>query len=286
MTELADAFGSNVPPRELETLLARQPDRLHATATPSLFFAWMNVHEPPFDDVRVRQAINYAVDRELIAELEGGDPIASPACHFVAPGHPGYAPECGYTRNPRRGIWSGPDIERALALVERSRTAGQAVTVSVPDDKARVGRYLTRLLERLGYRSRLRVRGPYGRYHGYVADSDNRAQIGTDGWAADFPSPSDFTTPFVCATFRPRTSENSSLSQHCDGRFEGLITAASDARGADADALWHAAYRRLARSAPAAPLLNRRGAVFVSERVGKDQMVPFFGVLLDQLWVR
>ena len=47
--------------------------------------------------------------------FEGGDPLASPACHFVAPGHPGYAPECRYTRNPRRGIWSSPDIERALA---------------------------------------------------------------------------------------------------------------------------------------------------------------------------
>ncbi len=181
VTELADAFGSNVPPNEIEALFARHPDRLYATASPSLFYAWMNVHEPPFDDVRVRQALNYAVDRELIAELEGGDPLASPACHFVAPGHPGYAPECRYTRSPRRGIWSSPDIERALALVERSRTAGQAVTVSVPDDKARVGRYLTRVLERLGYRSRLRVRGDYGRYHSYAADSDNRAQIGTDG---------------------------------------------------------------------------------------------------------
>src|SRR5215211_6900105 len=144
----------------------------------------MNVREPPFDDVRVRQAVNYAIDRELIAELEGGDPVASPACHFVAPGHPGYAPECAYTRNPRRGVWSGPDFERALTLVRRSRTAGQAVTVTVPDDKARIGRYLARLLKRLGYRSKLRVRGPYGRYRGYVADTDNRTQIGTDGWAA------------------------------------------------------------------------------------------------------
>ena len=30
----------------------------------------------------------------------------------------------------------------------------------------------------------------------------------------------------------------------------------------------------------------RRGAVFVSERVGNYQHHPLFGVLLDQLWVR
>ena len=52
------------------------------------------------------------------------------------------------------------------------------------------------------------------------------------------------------------------------------------------DALWHVAYRRLARSAPAAPLLNRRGAVVVSERLGNYQHHPLFGVLLDQVWVR
>jgi peptide/nickel transport system substrate-binding protein len=286
VAELADAFGTNVPGGELDALLADHPERIHTTATPSLFYAWMNVHAPPFDDVRVRRAVNYAIDRERIAELEGGDPLASPACHFVAPGHPGYAPECAYTRNPRRGVWSAPDLERALALVERSGTAGQPVTVSVPAEKARIGRYLARLLERLGYSSRLRVRGDYARYHGYVADSANRAQIGTDGWAADFPSPSDFTTPFACANYQPGTAENINVAQHCDARFESLVTAASNARGADADVLWRAAYRRLARSAPAAPLLNRRGAVLVSERVGNYQHHPLFGVLLDQLWVR
>src|SRR5215208_920615 len=164
VTELADAFGSNVPPSKIEALLARHPERLYATATPSLFYLWMNVHEPPFDDVRVRRAINYAVDRERIAELEGGDPLASPACHFAAPGHPGYAPECDYTRNPRRGVWSSPDIERALALVDRSQTAGRPVTLTVPDDKVRIGRYLTHLLDRLGYPSQMRVPGDYGRY--------------------------------------------------------------------------------------------------------------------------
>ncbi|HKG91973.1 MAG TPA: ABC transporter substrate-binding protein, partial [Gemmatimonadaceae bacterium] len=286
VTELADAFGSNVPPSEIEALLARHPERLHATATPSLFYLWMNVHKPPFDDVRVRRAINYAVDRELIAELEGGAPLASPACHFVAPGHPGYTPECDYTRNPRRGIWSSPDIERALALVDRSQTAGRTVTVNVPDDKVRVGRYLVRLLDRLGYPSRLHVTADYGRYRSHLAAARDRVQIGTDGWAADFPSPTDFTTPFVCANYRPGRPDNPNLSQHCDARFEGLIGAASDARGADADAFWHAAYRRLARSAPAAPLVNRRGAVFVSERLGNYQHHPLFGVLFDQVWVR
>ena len=284
---LADAFGPSVPD-EVQALFARYPERLHTSATPSLFYLWMNVHAPPFDDVRVRRALNYAVDRELVAELEGGAPLVLPACHHVAPGHPGYAPECDYTRDPDRGgLWSGPDVERAHTLIERSHTAGQRVTVSVPSEEHQVGRYIARLLERLGYRSRLRDFGDeYGEFHGYVGDSRNGAQVGTDGFAADFPTPTDFTLPFRCDNYIPRSPANGNLPEYCDEGFERRIEAALRARGAEADARWHGAYRYLARAAPAAPLVNRRGAVFVSKRLGNYQHHPLLGVLLDEVWVR
>ena len=286
VVELAGPFGSAVPSKDIQALFSRHSGRLHAAATPSLFFLWMNVREPPFDDVRVRRAVNYAIDRELIARLEGGAPLALPACHYVAPGHPGYVPECEYTRDAGRGVWSAPDIERARALVRRSRTAGQRVSVAIPTEKLEVGRYLTRLLNRLGYRARLRHLGGYGDYRGHVADSRNRAQLGTEGWAADFPTPTDFTTPFSCDNHTPRSPENGNLSQYCDRGFKRRIESSVRARGAEADRRWLEAYRHLARSAPAAPLVNRRGAVFVSERLGNYQHHPLYGVLLDQVWVR
>jgi ABC-type oligopeptide transport system substrate-binding subunit len=160
------------------------------------------------------------------------------------------------------------------------------VAVSVSNDKLRVGRYIAQLLDRLGYRSRVRGLGDYGDYHDYVADSRNGAQVGTDGWAADFPSPTDFTTPFRCDNYVPRSPANVNLSEYCDKGLERRIGAALSARGAEADTRWHGVYRYLARAAPAAPLVNRRGAVFVSEQLGNYQHHPLFGVLLDQVWVR
>jgi ABC-type transport system substrate-binding protein/DNA-binding SARP family transcriptional activator/DNA-binding beta-propeller fold protein YncE len=284
---LADAFGSNLPPNELDALATRRPDRLHTSATPSLFYLWMNVREPPFDDVRVRRALNYAIDRRLVAELEGGDPLAHPACHFVAAGHPGYSPACKYTRDAGpTGIWSAPDLDRASALIERSGTAGQDVTVAVPADKRRVGSYIARLLDRLGYRSRLQVPGDYGTFHSYAADSRNHVQIGTDGWAADFPTPLDFTTPYTCGNEVPGSPDSINLAQLCDREFDRRIEVAVAARGSAADAAWRSVYDRLASVAPAAPLVNRRGAVFTSSRLGNYQHHPLFGVLLDQVWVR
>jgi peptide/nickel transport system substrate-binding protein len=283
---LADPFGPAVPNGEIQTLAARHPERLHTTATPSLVHLWMNVHEPPFDDVRVRRAVNYAIDRGRVAELDGGDPLAGPACHFVAPGHPGYSPVCRYTRNPRAGIWSAPDMERARALIARSHTAGRAVTVHVPEDRRAAGRYIAGLLGRLGYPTRLRVFHDYQAFHTYVADSRRHAQVGTDGWAADFPSPVDFTAPFRCGSYTPRSSANINLSGLCDRGLEHRIDAALAARGAEADDRWRGVYDALARAAPAAPLVNRRGAVYTSARLGNYQHHPLFGVLLDQVWVR
>jgi peptide/nickel transport system substrate-binding protein len=283
---VADAFGAAVPAGEIRALATRLPDRLHTSATPSLFHLWMNVDVSPFDDVRARRAINYAIDRAAVVQLEGGEPLAGPACHFVAPGHPGYTPECAYTREPKRGIWSAPDLDRARALIERSGTAGRQVTVAVPDDHRAVGRYVARLLTRIGYRGRLRVFDDYGAFHTYAADSRHGVQLGTDGWAADFPTPTDFTTPFRCGSYIPRSPANVNLSEFCDHGFERRIDGALAARGAEADARWHDVYSYLARSAPAAPLVNRRGAVFTSARLGNYQHHPLFGVLLDQVWVR
>ena len=133
---------------------------------------------------------------------------------------------------------------------------------------------------------RLRVFAGYGDFHEYVADSRHGAQIGTDGWAADFPTPIDFTTPFTCGSQVPRSPANVNLAEFCDRGFERRIDGAVTARGRDADARWRGVYGYLARSAPAAPLVNRRGAVFTSERLGNYQQHPLFGVLLDQVWVR
>jgi YVTN family beta-propeller protein len=284
---VASLFGGGIPPASVPALARRHAGRLHTDAVPELDFMWMNVRTPPFDDVRVRRAINYATDRRAIAELAGGVDLAQSTCQFVPPGFPGYAPSCRYTLNPGPGgSWTAPDLQRARRLIDQSHTKGTRVTVWSYGTKREIGRYFATLLHRLGYPSSLRVFRDYGEYRSAVTASRTRAKIGIDGWSADYSAPSTFTAPFTCAGSTPRSPDMSNLAEFCDRRIDARIDAALAARGPATNARWQDAYDRLADAAPAVPLLNRRTVALVSKRVGNYQHHPLFGPLLDQLWVR
>jgi peptide/nickel transport system substrate-binding protein len=67
-------------PAELVDTLAQTPGiQVQGAAGTQPKWMEMNVNAPPFDDVRVRQAMNYAVDKDLIIEaIYGGRAVALP----------------------------------------------------------------------------------------------------------------------------------------------------------------------------------------------------------------
>lgn len=283
VVRIADQFGTAHSPARLTAVAAQSAGQLYTSAAPALEFMFLNVRTAPFDDVRVRRALNYAVDRRAIVERSGGRAVAQPTCQILPPGFPGYVPSCPYTMNPSAaGSWTAPDIDKARRLIERSGTRGTRVTVWGHDDKRPILRYFASLLRRLGYDADARIFRDYFAYKSAIA-SPKTAQIGIEGFAADYAAPSNFAPSFVCVppSYRPEK-----LSGFCDRRIAAKIDVARAARGAAADALWRRVYERIGRVAPAVPLVNRRTLTLVSRRVGNYQDHPLWGPLLDQLWVR
>jgi YVTN family beta-propeller protein len=286
VAEVAPLFGGGLAPADLSALQRRGAGQLQTNATPELDYMFLNVHARPFDDVRARRAINYAVDRRAVAELAGGANLAEPTCQLVPPGFPGYAPSCPYTLDPGpAGRWIAPDLAKARRLIDQSGTRGMKVTVWGYREKQAIIRYFVGLLDRLGYRSSPRLFDNYESYRPTVADSRTRAQIGIEGWTADIGAPSNYTPPFACESFFPHSGRNQNLAQFCDHRIEAQIHNALATRGPNANALWQDMYDRLADAAPAVPLVNRRTVTFLSKRIGNYQHHPGWGTLLDQLWV-
>jgi peptide/nickel transport system substrate-binding protein len=259
---------------------------------------FLNTRVPPFDDVRVRRALNYAVDRTIVVRALGGPDLAQPTCQFLPPGFPGYRPYCPYTVRPGPPeTWSGPDLAKARRLVEESGTSGASVTVWIPSDirlgsRAREATFAVPLLRQLGYRARAkRLGGEHhgGNYYAKAGDSRQKAQAGVQSWGADYPAPWNFFFLLSCRSFVANTGRNQNFSEFCDPRIERQITRARALQATDpalASSVWTTIDHEVVDQAPVVPLVNPKQVDFLSQRVGNYQFNPQWHVLLDQLWVR
>ena len=263
-------------------------DASHVYTGPTLFthYLFLNVRERPFDDPRVRRALNYAIDRRRMVELAGGSGLAGLSCQVIPPGLPGYAPTCSFTAGATEGAWGAPDLARARRLIAASGSRGARVQVWGWPPYRRVIRYAGSVLRHLGYRVRIRVVPDVADYFNYVNDTRHHVQVGFYGWFADFLTPSNFFDPFTCGHVVRNSSDNVNPSEFCDRAVEAGNHAALAARGSDANARWALLDRRVLAAAPVVPLFTRRSLMLLSDRVGNAQMHQALGPLLDQFWVR
>jgi YVTN family beta-propeller protein len=291
MVSLSDALWVGaLQPDRLPELAIQYGGQLHSAPEPQLEHMRMNVRLPPFDDARVRRALNYAVDRGEVAELAGGAQIAQPTCQLLPPGFPGYRPRCPYTLNPNpAGTWSAPDWATARRLVRESGTRGSPVRIMIERSQKPLGRYFASLLRRLGYRSSLLVLPPSAYWPATTAPPEP-VNIWWDGWVTDYLAPSAFIQPlFSCASLGPQGLLSDDFSASCDRRIDAQMNRALAQQSSDptaANALWESVDRRLTDAASAVPLFNRQHLTLVSERVENVQHHPLLGVLFDQLWVK
>jgi peptide/nickel transport system substrate-binding protein len=66
---------------------------MHTLAEQATVGLFLNTTQRPFDDVRVRQAVNYAVDRAAVSASYGPG-LAEPTCQLRPPGTVGFRPYC------------------------------------------------------------------------------------------------------------------------------------------------------------------------------------------------
>jgi ABC-type transport system substrate-binding protein len=91
----------NIPTEEIPRLRKDPRFTIESSPTARALFITINVKKKPFDDVRVRQALNYAVNRDaIVKELFQGN--AQVISGHVSPLQSGYAPLPGYGYDPTK----------------------------------------------------------------------------------------------------------------------------------------------------------------------------------------
>ena len=180
---LADLDRISDPTNPLNNQLMKGPP------TFSTDYIGMNIKEPPFDDPKVRQALNYAINKEAISRDVLAD-LVVPATGILPPDFPGYNPDLkGYKYDPElarqllKESKYGDDLENFPRII--LTTAGSFGS-SVSLDMEVI---LAMWKENLG----IEVEIQQTEFATYLQDLiKRRFQMYQIGWIADYPDPENF----------------------------------------------------------------------------------------------
>lgn len=242
----------------LSEVKAKFSDRFRLENSINTYYFWMNNKTAPFNDVRVRQAINYAIDPEALNRVFGGR--LHPSQQILPPGMPGY---------DEFTLFPGPDMDKAKQLLAEANPTDKNITVWTDDepDRKRIGEYYHDLLNELGFNAQLKVISGDVYFTTISNTSTPDLDTGFADWFQDFPHPDDF--------FRPLLNGENILPTN-NNNFSQVAIAANDAKmdelrtGQLTDEA-RKQYAELDRSymeqAVWAPYGNEQFSTFVSDRI-------------------
>ncbi len=288
----ADVFGvalDSPTNEQLQEIRNRVPAQVHDYLDLGTFYFFLNTQLPPFNDVRVRQAINFAVNRNRA--LEAYYQQGRVTCQILPPNFLGYRPFCPYALDPNdAGTWDAPDISKATRMVAESGTGGQLIRMAEWAPFGPVATYVASVLRSLGYRVSLKLFSDFGAFYPYVADSRNRVHMAGFWSVSSSTSPAGwFSSALTCAARAFADPNNFNPGLYCNPKLDAQIAQATDVQLTDPAAsapLWAKVDQEMTLDAPWLSLFTQGGVDFVSKRVGNYQHNPVYGVLLDQLWVK
>jgi peptide/nickel transport system substrate-binding protein len=173
-----------LPTDRLKELQSKYGSQIKLWRTPSTYYFAMNQRLAPFNNLKARQAVNYAINRQTLVNLRGG--LGVPTWNFLPPTYPQY-----------KKITPTPypyNLSKAKELVKASGTAGMTVGVyTISDDtvdKAQ-GEYLAQQLSKIGWKPKLHELAG-ANYFTIIGNQSTKAQIMWTNWFEDYPYPTDW----------------------------------------------------------------------------------------------
>jgi peptide/nickel transport system substrate-binding protein len=274
-----DWMSEEMPGPTYVSLRHRHPSRVRLEPTLSTEYFWLNTAKPPFDDVRVRRAVNYAVDRTAFSRLSGGQ--MSPTQQLLPPDLPGYRKSSLYPfdmSKARRLLAAADPSDREITLWSYGRPG-----YFLPTEDAT---YFAAVLKELGFTVHLRTLGIERYFEAVENPRKEDLDAGIGGYFANYPDPDDFFRETLGKLVTPYFNEN--LAQFFVPSLKRTIDDLAARPEATVPVAGYAALdRAYMRLAPWVPIGNIREPLFVSKRIDLGKVVsnPSFGVDLASLAV-
>ncbi|NLL37474.1 MAG: ABC transporter substrate-binding protein [Fretibacterium sp.] len=180
---------SDIPNEFYSEIQEKYRDQFQSCPTLATQYYGMAVNKEPFDDVRVRQAFNYAVNREAINELVLHNTFI-PGKGVLPPGMPGYNPDLeSYTYDP----------EKAKTLLkEAGYDKGLTVTLQYNNNPRHkmIGEAVQAQMAEIGIKMELQA-SELGAHYDAVRRGD--VPFFRAGWSGDYPDPDNFLYNLFCS---------------------------------------------------------------------------------------
>lgn len=223
----------------------------------SIGYIGFNTTMPPFDDAKVRQAFNMAVDKDKIIKvvLKG---LEDKSNGILPPGMPGY-------NDKLKGL--DFDVAKAKQLISESKYGDVSklppITDYIPGSGASLPPTSEAITEMWKTNLGVNVDIKQVEWATYLQDLKNhKYQMFEIGWIADYPDPHDF----LDILFRSNSLENN--SQYSNPEVDKLLDAAQVERDVNKRMkMYQDAEQMIVNDAPWIPLWNAKSYVLVKPYV-------------------
>ncbi len=217
----------------------------------------------PFDNVKVRQAVNMAINKDRIIRIINGRAV--PANQPLPPTMPGFAKDYeGYKY----------DVEGAKRLLAEAGLADGFETelyVYNTDPQPRIAQAIQQDLAAIGIKAEIKSLAQ-ANVIAAGGEPDQAPMVWSGGmaWIADFPDPSNFFGPILGCSGAVKGGWN--WSYYCNKALEERATTADSitdpAKKAEREEAWRSIFLDIMKDAPWAPVFNEQRFTIRSERLG------------------
>lgn len=213
----------------------------------------------PLDDIRIRRAINMAIDRDaMLGTVVSAESIK--ATQLILPQINGY--------NPDLPVWEY-DREGAIALVDEARAAGVPVDTEI-EFVGRIGHFANANEFHEAISIMLRDVGLNVKLNWYETAQKNQMQVKPfdEGRAPQiFVDQHDNTSGDPVFTLPSRWKSDGSQSKTNDAELDALMEVAMSATGEERTEAWKAVAARIDTIVPDAMLFHMVGYAAVGDRI-------------------
>lgn len=265
-----DILGDGIPPaRFLQTRknkankdLIVEGGQLHTG------YVTMNVRMKPFDNKKVRQAVNMAINKDRVIRIINGRAVA--ANQPLPPAMPAYDKKYkGYAYDPKKA-------KALLAEAGHSKGFSTELYVMNTDPNPRIAQSIQQDLAAIGIKAELKSLAQANVIA--AGGEENQAPMiwsGGMAWIADFPDPSNFYGPILgCGGAVPG---GWNWSWYCNKKLDDMAAKADamtdPAKAAQRIDLWRSIFISIMDDAPWAPVFNEQRFTMHSPRLGGSDSI-------------